>query len=172
MLSVGDGPAHENLLKSCKTILIGGLNVNRWNVTDRGCFELFCLIQAWAHGFPDQTDQHIGRSIRQKRPIQRNAKMEMKTSKYNWASKLHESQNRVGRGHCWRCGCEGIKCPAAGYEKARTRPHSNPVFHAAAPAVLWFNSLTNSSEFQTNRTEILSALQLQVTCTRSKGQTS
>ena len=133
-----------------------------------GCFELSCLIQSWPHGFHHQTDQPIGRSIRKKRAIQRNAKMEMKTSKYNWASKFYESQNRVGRGHCWRCGCESIKCPAARYEKARTRPHSNPVFHAA-PAVLWFNSLTNSSEFQTNRTETLLALQLQVTCPPFEG---
>jgi hypothetical protein len=40
----------------------------------------------------DQTDHRIGRSIRKKRPIQRNAKMENKTSEYNWASKSDESQ--------------------------------------------------------------------------------
>ncbi len=129
-----------------------------------GPFELSCLIQSLPHGLHDQTDQRIGRSIRKKRPIQRNAKMEMKTSKYNWASKFYESQNRVGRGHRWRCGCEGINCPAARYEKARTRPHSNPIFHAAAPTVLWFNGLTNSSELQTNTAEILLALQLLITC--------
>jgi hypothetical protein len=55
----------------------------------------------------------------------------MDTRKHNWGSKFHESYNRVGRGHRWRCGCEGIKCPAARDEKARTRPHSNSVFHAA-----------------------------------------
>src|SRR5258707_9161196 len=116
---------------------------------DSAVFELLCLIQSLPQGLHDQTDQRIGRSIRKKRPIQRNAKMEMKTSKHNRATKFCESQNRVGRGHRWRCGCEGIKCPAARYEKARTRPHYNSVFHAATPAVLWFNSLTNSSELQT-----------------------
>src|ERR1700730_15422597 len=90
--------------------------------------------------------------------------MKMKTSKYNRASKFYEGQNRVGRGHRWRLDCEGIKCPAARYEKARTRPHSNPVFHAAARAVLWFNNHNNSSELQTKRTEILLPLQLPVTC--------
>src|ERR1700730_1671103 len=57
--------------------------------------------------------------------------MEINTSKHNWASKFYESHNRVGRGHRWRCGCEGIKCPAARNKKARTRPHTNSVFHAA-----------------------------------------
>jgi hypothetical protein len=38
VLSVRDRPAHENLLKPCKTILIGSLNVNRRNVTDRRLF--------------------------------------------------------------------------------------------------------------------------------------
>ena len=77
--------------------------------------------------------------------------MEMKTPNCNWASKFYESQNRVGRGHRWRCSGEGIKCTAARYGKARTRPHKNSIFHAATPAVLWFSSLTNFSEFQIGR---------------------
>ena len=112
------------------------------------CFELFCLIQSLPLGLHDQTDQRIGRRVREKRPVQRNAKVEMKTRKCNRARKFYESQNRLGRAHRWRCGCEGIQCAAAGYEKARTRPHNNSIFHAATPAVLRFNSLTNSSEFQ------------------------
>ena len=118
---------------------------------DSVVFELFCLIQTLPLGLHDQTDHRIGRRICKKRPIQRNTEMEMKTRKCNWASKFYESQNRVGRGHRWRCGGEGIKCTAARYEKARTRPHNNSIFHTATPAVLWFNSLTNFSEFQIGR---------------------
>ena len=47
--------------------------------------------------------------------------MEINTGKHNGASKFYESHDRVGRGHRWRCGCEGIKCPAARNQKARTR---------------------------------------------------
>jgi hypothetical protein len=60
----------------------------------------------------------------------------MDTRKDNWASKFHESHNRVGRGHRWRGGCEGVECPTTRNEKARARPHSYSVFHATAPTVL------------------------------------
>src|SRR6059058_1991789 len=37
----------------------------------------------------------------------------------------------------------------SGSMKTCSRPHSNSVFHAAAPNVVWSNSLTNSCKFQT-----------------------
>jgi hypothetical protein len=101
-------------------------------------------------GFYHQTDQRIRSSIRQKRPIQRNAEMEIKTGSHNGAGKFYESYNWVGRGYCWRCGCEGIKCPGTRNQKAYACPNRNPTFHAvhllpSAPIVS--PSLPNSKSF-------------------------
>jgi hypothetical protein len=116
-----------------------------WNAMSRGYQKdwrkrgeglLACVSMLWSETLNDQTNERIGSSIRNKRPVQRHAEVEMDTRKDNWASKFHESHNRVGRGHRWRGGCEGVECPTTRNEKARTRPHSYSVFHATAPTVL------------------------------------
>lgn len=106
------------------------------SVREVDCFELFRVIQLLPKSLNHQTNQGIRRGIREKGPIQPEGKVEMDTRKHNRAGKFHESHNRVGRGHRWRCDCEGIKCPASCYDKAHTRPHSDSVLHAATFSVL------------------------------------
>jgi hypothetical protein len=48
-----------------------------------------CVTELSPQGFHDETDQRIRSSIRKKRPIQRNAEMEIKTGSHNWASKFY-----------------------------------------------------------------------------------
>src|SRR5438093_11007919 len=104
-----------------------------------GVFEvvlIFCVMQLLPQALHDQTNQRIRSSIRKQNPIDTNGEMEIKTSKRNWTSETDERpHNRFGSHLHWE-RCQSIKVPAARNQQARTRPHSNSVFHAAAPTVL------------------------------------
>lgn len=91
---------------------------------------LFSVAKSAPQGFHDQTEQSVCDGIGKQNPGKTQG---IKTEQCDGASNLDKSDHRVSRSQRWRPGDEGIYCPAAGNEKARTCPYRNPIFHVTPP---------------------------------------
>ena len=95
-----------------------------------------CVIQLPSDGFHEDAEQSICNGIGNKTPTETNWEIKMQGNYRN--NRLSQNGKTVHNRFDWIglvCACE-IDSPAARNEKARTRPRSNSIFHAATPNVL------------------------------------